>query len=132
MCPDHKAQQGFSIITAIFLVVVMALLAVGMVKILATGQQGISQEITSLRSYLAAQSGLQVGMYQAVYAAPANGAVHNPSFAATGLTNTTVTTSYQSDSIDGATYFLINTRADYAGLNNPEYSRREMELRFRP
>lgn len=129
MFPNLK-QQGFSIVTAIFLIVVMALLAVGMVKLFSTGQQSIGQEITSLRAYLAAQSGLQTGMYQVVYAPSASGTTHNQSFTATGLTNTSIQVSYSRNDIDGRTFYLLNAVADYAALGNPEYSRRNLQLKF--
>lgn len=130
MFPDINKQKGFSIVSAIFLVVVMALLAVGMTKIFSTSQQSISQEITSLRTYLAAQSGLQTGMYQAIYAPPANGDLHNQIFTGVGLSNTTVQVTFLRSVIDTKTYYQINSRADYTPAGSPEFSRRVLELRF--
>lgn len=131
MYPNQYSQKGFSIVSAIFLIVVMALLAVGMTKIFSTSQQGISQEITSLQTYLAAQSGLQTGMYQAVYAPPANGVTHNQLYVGNGLTNTTVQVTFLRNVIDTNTYYQIISRADYLTIaTSPEFSSRSLELRF--
>jgi len=130
MFHNLNKQNGFSIVSAIFLVVIMALLAVGMTKIFSTSQQSISQELTSLRTYLAAQSGLQTGMYQAVYAPPANGDIHNQLFAGIGLSNTTVQLTFLRNVIDTRTYYQIQSQADYVPAGSPEFSRRNLELRF--
>lgn len=130
MSPDFYKQKGFSIVSAIFLIVIMALLAVGMTKIFSTSQQSISQEITSLQTYLAAQSGLQTGMYQAVYAPPADGAIQNELFAGIGLSNTTVQVTFFRNDIDTKIYYRISSRADYIPAGSPEYSQRTLELRF--
>lgn len=130
MLHNQYKQKGFSIVSAIFLVVVLALLATGITKIFSTSQQGISQEITSLRTYLAARSGLQTGMYQSIYAPPANGDIHNQLFTAAGLTNTTIQVTYLRNVIDTNTYYQITSRADYIPAGSPEFSRRTLELRF--
>ena len=68
MCPERRRRPtGFALPALIFLIVIVGLIAVGMVQLLGTSQQSVSQEITSLRAYLAAQSGLQWGMYETVY-----------------------------------------------------------------
>lgn len=129
----HNKQQGFSIVTAIFLIVVLSLLATGMIKILSTSQQSISQEITSIKAYLAARSGLQIAMYQAASTTPpANGDIHNLSYTNGGLANTTVQVTYVRKDVEGNPYYQINSRADYADATSPEYARRELTLRFQP
>lgn len=126
----HNQQQGFSIVSAIFLIVVIALLATGMIKIFSTGQQSISQEITSIKAYMAARSGLQTAMYQAIYAPPANNTVHNLTYTGIGLTNTAVRVTFIRNDVDSNPYYQINALADYSLLGNPEYAQRELMLRF--
>lgn len=129
----HNKQQGFSIVSAIFLIVVLALLSTGMVKILSISQQSISQEITSIKAYMAARSGLQIAMYQAASTTPpANNVIHNLSFTNGGLANTTARITYIRKDVEGNPYYQINSRADYANTTSPEYARRELTLRFQP
>ena len=130
----HNKQQGFSIVTALFLIVVLSLLATGMIKILSTSQQSISQEISSIKAYLAARSGLQIAMYQAASTTPpANGDIHNLSYTTNGgLANTTAQVTYVRKDVESDRYYQINSRADYADNTSPEYARRELTLRFRP
>jgi len=126
-------QSGVSIVTAIFLVVVLALMGAGMVSLLTTSQQSISQEITSTKTYMAARSCLQWAMYQAVY--DADPWLNNPinlNFINAGLINTQCDTRFNVINTDGLIFFNINTTAEYGGANDPEFSQRSMRLQFQP
>ncbi len=123
-------QKGVSIIAAIFMITVLALLATAAVQIVTTGQQSLSQEITSVKAYFAGQTGLQWGMYQAVYASPS--ATQTITLSNSGLSNTTVAVSFSSSSIDGNTYYVIDSNGQYSDSNSPEYSLRHLRLRFKP
>ncbi len=128
--PAPGNQQGFSLVTAIFIIVILALLAIGMLQLLSTSQQSVSQEVTSVKSYFAGQSGLQWGMYQATYAG-ATGS-HTLTLSNAGLTNTSVDITLSSDTILANTYYTVNTKAKYGTTAIPEYAYRELELRFKP
>jgi len=123
-------QRGASIVIAIFLITVMALLATAAVQIVTTGQQSISQEITSLKAYFASQTGVQWGMYQAVYATPNSS--HTLTFSNAGLTLTTVDVSFTSTTIDSNTFYVINANGKYSTSSTPEFSSRQVRLRFKP
>ena len=127
-----KKQKGVSIVTAIFLIIVLALMGVGMVSLLSTSQQSISQEITSAKAYMAGRSCLQWGMYQAVYSATPGTYTSTFNNSATGLFNTNCTTVISSVSADGLTFYNINATATYSNNTNPEFSQREMRLQFQP
>lgn len=116
---------------AIFIIVILALLGTSMVRLIATGSQSISQEITSLKAYLAAQSGLQWGMYQAVHAGGASG-THTVDFGNAGLVNTRSAVTLQSAVIAGRTVYLIESDGEYGNPGDREYSLRQLELRMRP
>ena len=62
MC--YKRQQGFSLPVAIFILVIMALVAVAAVSIMETGQAGISNDVMSTRAFYAAESGAQHVLHQ--------------------------------------------------------------------
>lgn len=125
-----KKQSGVSIVTAIFLVVILSLMGIGMVSLLTTSQQSISQEITSAKAYMAARSCLQWGMYQTVYTA--NTGAHDNTFNGNGLFNTSCTTTLSSINNDGLTFYNISALAEFGDTNTPEYSQRELRLQFQP
>lgn len=115
---------------AIFIIVILALLGTSMVRLITTGAQSISQEITSLKAYLAAQSGLQWGMYQAVYSGATG--THTVDFTNAGLANTQSAVTLQSAAIAGKTVYQIESDGEYGNAGDREYSRRQLELRMRP
>ena len=125
-------QSGVSVVTAIFLVVVLALMGVGMVSILTTSKQSISQEYTSAKAYMAGRSCLQWGMYQAVFAAANGNYGNNFNNVNSSLFNTQCTTNLDSITADSLTFFNINTTARFGAIADPEYSERTMRLQFQP
>jgi len=124
-----NAQGGFATAAAIFLIVVLALLATGMVQILTTSHTTLSQEYTSARAYMAARSGLQWGMYQAVYG---GGGTATVTFSAGALGGTQASVSTSSASIDGNTFYIIDASGSYGSSSDAEYSLRRLRLRFNP
>ena len=129
-----KKQTGVSIVTAIFLVVILSLMGAGMVSLLTTSQQSISQEITSAKAYMAGRSCLQWQMYQSIYDAdPWVNQPHTLTFNNSGLRNTkcskqqfTVITN------DSKTFLYLDTTASFGVETDPEYSQRQMRLQFQP
>lgn len=57
-------QRGISVITAIFLLLLMALLAAGIVAVVSTMNLNMAADIGGSRAYQAARSGAEWGMYQ--------------------------------------------------------------------
>lgn len=60
--PDR--QGGFSLIIAVFIIVVMSLLAVAMLRMSDTDRQASTTDLLSLRAFYAAESAAQYGMNQ--------------------------------------------------------------------
>lgn len=142
---NNMMQKGFAIISAIFLIVVLGFLGVSMSRVFTSGQQAISQDITSLQSYYAGQSALQWGMYQAVLAEKGtitldNNDKYSLSFSNTGLNNTTSQILLLKATTLGRNYYNISTLGCYgytqgcaAEINTiPERSKRKLESRFVP
>jgi len=128
-----KYQSGVSIVTAIFLVVILALMGAGMVSLLTTSQQSISQEISSTKTYMAGRSCLQWGMYQAIY--DADPWLNNPNiitFNNGNLINTQCSSTINVINSDGLTFFDIKATARFGSVADPEFSQREMRLQFQP
>lgn len=77
----RKLQRGFSLISAIFLLVVIAALGTFAVTLLTTQQQSAALDIMGSRAYQAARTGIEWGAYQ-VISNPAGvcsvGGVSNP------------------------------------------------------
>lgn len=65
-----KRMQGFAIVTAIFILVVLAALGAFIVSISTNQQIGTALDIQGVRAYQAAKSGVEWGIYQ-VEATPA-------------------------------------------------------------
>lgn len=64
MSTMHKIQQGFSLVTAIFLLVVIAALGVFAVTLFTTQQQSAALDVMGTRAYHAARAGIEWGAYQ--------------------------------------------------------------------
>lgn len=60
----RRAQRGFSIITAIFLLVVLAFLGVAMVTFSTSQHQSSALDVIGTRAYHAARAGIEWGAYQ--------------------------------------------------------------------
>jgi MSHA biogenesis protein MshP len=57
-------QRGFSIVTAIFLIVVLGLLGVFIVAVVGLQQQSQALDVQGVRAYQAARAGIEWGAYQ--------------------------------------------------------------------
>ncbi len=130
--PKIKKQTGVSVVTAIFLVIVLSLMGAGMVSLLTTSQQSISHEITSAKTYMAGRSCLQWGMYQSIYSAASGTNTITFNNTASGLFSSQCITAIDNITADGLTFYNINAIASFGSSANPEYSRREMHLQFQP
>ncbi|WP_425891064.1 MSHA biogenesis protein MshP [Aeromonas veronii] len=67
MCPDPQAfgrMRGSALMIALFVIVVMALLAAAMGRFLVDSGEKNTVEVRSVRALLAAQSGLEVALYR--------------------------------------------------------------------
>lgn len=60
----RQRQRGVSVITAIFLLLLMAMLAAAMVSIVSTSHMNMAADIGGTRAYQAARAGAEWGMYQ--------------------------------------------------------------------
>lgn len=80
---SHRLQQrGFSIVTAIFLLVVLSFLGVAMVSFSTTQNQGAALDVMGARGYQAARAGIEWAAHQ-VSISPASAAA--PAACATGF-----------------------------------------------
>jgi len=67
----HKLQRGFSLISAIFLLVVIAALGTFAVTLSTTQQQSAALDVLGSRAYQASRAGIEWGAYQVLPASAA-------------------------------------------------------------
>lgn len=139
MYPRIKTQQGASIVAAIFLIVVLSLLATGMVSLIATSSQSVSHEVTSSKSYFTGRTCLQWARYQMVYNPGTLSASNDFSplpDTALDKSNCTVdiTTIPDHDSNDGVNivFYNIDVTAAFGSITDSEYSKRKMRMQYIP
>jgi MSHA biogenesis protein MshP len=64
--PISRAQRGFAMVTAIFLLVVLAALGAAMLTFSSTQHAGSAMDVQGARAYQAASAGIEWGAYQAL------------------------------------------------------------------
>lgn len=129
MTQRPRQQRGLSLITAIFIVVGLALIALFVVRSLGMQQAQNNQALIGLRAEYAARAGLQWGAARAL----------PPSASCAGLVNLTiegVAVAVTCASVDvteaGTIYqvFTIDAQAQSGVLGQPEYAQRRLTGRF--
>jgi len=131
---DTTKQQGFSVMSALFVVVILALIGSYIVSLSTLTAASNNLIIQGQRAYLAASSGLEWGIYQV---APANGSgPYNCPTSPTTLTFTqnglknfkAVVTCTQTSVTEGLTtynLFQVSSVGQY-NINNRDYAMRTL------
>lgn len=136
--PDIHRQRGVGIVTAIFLVVVLAALGVAMVSVYTAQQASSALDVLGTRAYLAARAGAEWGIYRQRID---NSCVPSTTFAlpaGTTLSDFSVTVRCTSLTEHGITRFrIVATACNRPGgsgcpnaSNDPEYVARVIDVRF--
>jgi MSHA biogenesis protein MshP len=122
-----KKQQGMTLIGAIFILVVVALLGQALVNISGMQRQSSLLVLQAARAYQTANTGIEWGIAQAIAGNCANSTVLNiPSnnfITTVGCTNQGNFTE-DTDIVD---IYLINSQSQYSVLGNPDFVSRELE-----
>ena len=69
---SYRAAQGFAIITAIFILVVLAVLGAFMVNVSTNQHIGSALDVQGVRAYQAARAGIEWGLYQKLINPPSS------------------------------------------------------------
>ncbi|MCJ8349797.1 PilX N-terminal domain-containing pilus assembly protein [Moritella sp.] len=64
MSSRYPQQQGSMLVIAIFIIVVISLLAASLSRILSSTADSVANEVYSAKAYYAADSGMEYGIYQ--------------------------------------------------------------------
>jgi MSHA biogenesis protein MshP len=104
--------RGFAIVSAIFILVVLAALGAFIVTISTNQQIGAALDVQGVRAYQAARAGLEWGLYRQLQASSCAGATSVP-LAASTLTDFTVTVNCTAttDASGGPTVYSIQATA---------------------
>ncbi|QEQ98162.1 hypothetical protein [Neptunomonas concharum] len=107
-----KSEQGLGLISAIFVIVVLAVLVVGMNSMLRTSQTYRAQEVLAARALLAAQSGAELHLSELLH--PENPQVCNSDaspvlFTVSGLKNCSYQATCSLITLAGQDYYTIKS-----------------------
>lgn len=128
-------QNGFALVTAIFILVILAGLGAAMVTISTSQHTTVAMDVQSTRAYQAARAGIEWGAYQTLKVA--NTCPTSPAtltFSGTPLASftTTVTCSSttHSEGANTVTLFSFTANAIYGTPGTPDYVAREVGTRI--
>jgi MSHA biogenesis protein MshP len=137
MCPKFGVRQsGFSLVTAIFILVILAALGAAMVTFSGAQQATVAMDIQSARANQAARAGIEWGAYQAlrVPGFTCAGTPFTLSFTGTNLagfaTQVSCAASSHSEGGNTVTLFDFTANASYGAANTPDYVAREVSARI--
>ena len=121
-----KNQKGFTLVQAIFILVVLGLLGAVMVRLIGVQSSTSSFALQGTRAYQAARSGLEWGAAQA--------SVGNSCSGAMSIGNFTVTVACTSQPftegpIGPYNVYRISATATYASYGSPDFISRQAEMK---
>jgi MSHA biogenesis protein MshP len=136
--PARRRSAGVGLVTAIFLLVVLAGLGVAMVSIFNSQQQGAALDLQGARAYQAARAGVEWGLFQQTRNDSCAASTSFALPASSTLAGFTVTVSCRASGTDPLTRHVIEAVAcnqpgaggacPNAGTNNPDYVQRRVEV----
>ncbi len=140
MMPSHNAphsQRGFTLVTAIFIIVILATLVGYMVSLSGTQRATSLLALQGTRAYEGARSGIEWGIQQAFTtpgtmcsAAPGstqkNFALSGPGLTGFSVTVTCDFTTHTEKSTTVSVYHLV-ALAEYGAYGSPDYVSRQLE-----
>lgn len=128
-------QQGFSIVSAIFLLVVLAFLGTAMVTFSTNQQQTAAMDVMGARAYQAARAGVEWGAYQVLQPGGACAAsTPLPALAGTlsGFSVTVSCSAIASSEVSAAsgivTVYSISSVANAGAVGKPDYVERQIQV----
>lgn len=127
-----SGQRGFSLVAAIFLIVVLGFLGLMMVTVSQMERETATAAVQGARAYHAARSGLEWGIFQAIAVVPSS-CVGAPPFplAAPGLNGFSVTvgctsTLHRERGPPNYEVFTINSTATFGNFGSPDFVSRTL------
>lgn len=134
--------HGFALVTAIFILVVLAGLGAAMVSISTSQHTTVALDIQSTRAYQAARAGIEWGAFQALQPTPPPG-FNCPAYPATAsytipftgtplagfATTVTCNTTSHSEGANTVTLYMFTATATYGAVGGVDYVARQVSTR---
>ena len=134
MCRSYSIQRGFSIVTAIFLLVVLAGLGAAMMTFFTSQQQTLALDVQSGRAYQAARAGIEWGAYQVSKVANACPAATTLNFTGTPLegfaTMVTCSVTTHTEGANTVSMYQFTATATSGTVHTVDYIERQMSARI--
>ena len=131
MRPDHsKAQRGFSLVPALFLLIVLAGLGTVAVRLTAVQSQTVALAMQSARAFAAARSGVEWSSHQALSAGScADGTLNLTQGGLAGFTvQTTCRVTAHTEGSASVSVYVIDAFARYGAYGSPDYVTRRLRV----
>ena len=127
-----NAQRGFSLVSAVFLLVVLAALGVYAVRINTLQQQTVTAGLRAAQAFQAARTGVSWGAYRALSIGACASGTLNLTEGATAGYRVTVQCS-ESTHIEGAStvrIYVFDVRAEAGAYGGPDYVSRRLQTKI--
>lgn len=112
MCPNPRSaghpQRGSAIMVALFVIVIVGLLAAALGRLLLDSGEKVTVEVLGVRALMAAQSGVEQGLYQ-LYPNGVWQAATADANGKTGCDKVTTSLSFSSDGLRGCSAAIVCT-----------------------
>lgn len=138
--PPRRPARGFSIVTAIFLLVVLSALGVALLSISTMQHAESALDVQGARAYQAARAGMEWGLYQqrvnnscaasSIFALPATGALSGFSVTVRCTQSAGVVPRYQVTATACNQPGVGGVCATANATNNPDYVQRVVQAEF--
>ena len=132
-------QSGFALVTAIFILVVLAGLGAAMVTISTSQHTTVALDIQSTRAYQSARAGIEWGAFQALQTPlptgftcpllPAAPASYSMTPIAGFTTTVTCNSTTHSEGANTVTLYALTSTATYGAVNTTDYIARQVQAR---
>jgi MSHA biogenesis protein MshP len=130
--PGLAAQRGFSLVSAIFLLVVLAGLGVYAVRINTMQTQGVTEALRAAQAFHAARSGVAWGAHRALSGGSCATTTLNLSEGGTAGFRVTVTCSQSlhTEGVTPVTVYVFDVRAEAGSYGGPDYVSRRLQAKI--
>jgi MSHA biogenesis protein MshP len=110
MSREHSSQAGLGLVSAIFLIVVVAALVVAITGMVRSSAEVFAQEVVSYRAFLAAESGAQLGLNR-LFAPAGAGACGNWNWDLSdfGLPSCEASVACRAETVAGTNYYTLES-----------------------
>jgi MSHA biogenesis protein MshP len=132
------SQKGFSLVTAIFLLVILSAVGGFMVTIGGTQRTTTVAAVQGARAFQAARSGIEWGVSRVITDAGCGMITANPNFTPTvaGLAgfavNVTCTNTSHTEAGDSIQIYVLTSTATFASYGSPDFVRRRITATISP